>query len=53
MVEILGNNVTFHDMPALLARKVTRGQNEYTLRDARGNPLWRSRAGEKRGAARP
>ena len=51
-VEILGNKVTFHDRPAVLARKVTRGQNEYTLRDAKGKPLWGSRPGQKKGGSR-
>ncbi len=43
-VEILGAKVTFHEAPALLARRVTRAQNEYTFRDAKGNPLWGSRS---------
>ena len=51
-VEILGTKVTFHDKPALLARKVMRGQNEYTLRDGKGAPLWGSRGGQKRGGSR-
>ena len=51
-VEILGNKVTFHDQPAVLARKVTRGQSEYTLRDAKGAPLWGSRTGQKKGGSR-
>ena len=46
-VEILGNKVTFHDMPALLARRVTRDQSDYTFRDAKGNPLWASRSGTR------
>ena len=52
-VEILGNKVTFHDKPALLARRMTRGQYEYTLRDPKGNPLWGSRGGGKKGATTP
>ena len=51
-VEILGTKVTFHDKPALLARKVFRAQNEYTLRDAKGAPLWGSRTGQKKGGSR-
>jgi DNA/RNA endonuclease YhcR with UshA esterase domain len=51
-VEILGNKVTFHDKPAVLARKVMRGQNEYTLRDAKGTPLWGSRTGQRKGGSR-
>lgn len=42
-VEILGTKVTFHDAPALLARRVTRDQNEYFFRDAKGRPLWSAR----------
>ena len=52
-VEIVGNKITFHDMPALLARKVIRAQNEYTLRDAKGTPLWGSRGGPRKGAVTP
>ena len=51
-VEILGNKVTFHDIPALLVRKVFRAQNEYTLRDAKGTPLWGSRTGQRKGGSR-
>jgi hypothetical protein len=51
-VEILGNKVTFHDQPALLARKVFRAQSEYTLRDAKGNPLWGGRTGHRKGGSR-
>jgi len=43
-VEILGTKVTFHEVPALLARRVIRAQNEHTFRDAKGNPLWGSRS---------
>lgn len=42
-VEILGTKVTFHDAPALLARRVTRDQCEYFFRDAKGRPLWAAR----------
>jgi DNA/RNA endonuclease YhcR with UshA esterase domain len=42
-VEILGTKATFHDAPALLARRVTREQNEYFFRDAKGRPLWSAR----------
>jgi DNA/RNA endonuclease YhcR with UshA esterase domain len=42
-VEILGNKVTFHDAPAVLARRITREQNEYFFRDAKGRPLWTAR----------
>lgn len=42
-VEILGTKVTFHDAPALLARRVTRNDNEYFFRDAKGRPLWSAR----------
>jgi len=42
-VEILGTKVTFHDAPALLARRVTRNDNEYFFRDAKGRPLWAAR----------
>jgi DNA/RNA endonuclease YhcR with UshA esterase domain len=42
-VEILGTKVTFHDAPALLARRVTRDDNEYFFRDAKGRPLWAAR----------
>ena len=47
-VVILGTKVTFHDVPALLARRVTQDQNEYFFRDAKGRPLWAARQ-----AARP
>jgi DNA/RNA endonuclease YhcR with UshA esterase domain len=50
-VEVLGTKVTFHDMPALLARRVTRAQDDFTFRDPKGNPLWASRSAEKKGAA--
>ena len=46
-VEILGNKVTFHDMPALLARRVTRDQSDFAFRDGKGNPLWVSRSGSR------
>lgn len=46
-VEVLGNKVTFHDMPAMLARRVTRAQNDFTFRDAKGNPLWATRPDAK------
>ena len=42
-VVILGTKVTFHDAPAMLARRVTRDDNEYFFRDAKGRPLWGSR----------
>ena len=42
-VEIVGAKVTFHDAPALLARRVTRNQSDYFFRDAKGRPLWGSR----------
>lgn len=42
-VVILGNKVTFHDAPAMLARRVTRDDNEYFFRDAKGRPLWAPR----------
>jgi len=42
-VEILGTKVTFHDAPALLARRVTRDQCDYFFRDAKGRPLWAAR----------
>ena len=44
-VEIVGAKVTFHDAPALLARRVTRNQSDYFFRDAKGRPLWGSRQG--------
>ena len=46
-VEVVGNKVTFHDMPALLVRRVIRDQNDFTFRDAKGNPLWSSRSGTR------
>ena len=46
-VEILGTKVTFHDTPALLARRVIRSQSDYTFRDAKGNPLWSPRSAAK------
>ncbi len=42
-VEILGNKITFHDMPGMLVRKVLKNQVEYSFRDAKGNPLWTPR----------
>ena len=51
-VEVLGHKITFHDRPAVLARKVFRAQNEYTLRDSKGTPLWGSRSGQKKGGSR-
>jgi hypothetical protein len=42
-VEILGNKITFHDMPAMLVRKVIKNDVEYAFRDAKGNPLWTPR----------
>ena len=39
-VEIVGSKVIMDDKPTILARVVTRGQNAYTFRDAKGNPLW-------------
>lgn len=42
-LEILGNKVTIHDMPAMLVRKIMKNQNEYSFRDAKGNPLWAPR----------
>jgi DNA/RNA endonuclease YhcR with UshA esterase domain len=42
-VEVLGNKVTFHDAPAVLVRRVTREQNDYFFRDAKGRPLWSAR----------
>jgi len=42
-VVILGTKVTFHDAPAMLARRVTREQCEYFFRDAKGRPLWAAR----------
>ena len=42
-VVILGTKVTFHDAPAMLARRVTRDDNEYFFRDAKGRPLWVAR----------
>lgn len=42
-LEIVGNKVTIHDMPAMLVRKIMKNQNEYAFRDAKGNPLWAPR----------
>jgi DNA/RNA endonuclease YhcR with UshA esterase domain len=42
-VVILGTKVTFHDAPAMLARQLTREDNEYFFRDAKGRPLWGAR----------
>jgi hypothetical protein len=39
-VEILGSRVTIDDEPVLLARQITKGTDEWTLRDASGRPLW-------------
>ncbi len=39
-VEIVGNKITFHEMPAMLVRKIMKDGNEYAFRDAKGNPLW-------------
>lgn len=52
-LEIVGNRVTFHDMPAMLVRKITRNESEYFFRDTKGRPLWASRPGERKGAAKP
>lgn len=46
-LEILGNKITFHGMPALLVRKVMKNQVEYAFRDAKGNPLWTPRSAAK------
>ena len=42
-VVVLGTKVTFHDAPAMLARRLTRDDNEYFFRDAKGRPLWGAR----------
>ncbi len=39
-VEIIGNKIIFHDVPAMLVRKVLKNQVEYAFRDAQGKPLW-------------
>lgn len=39
-VEIIGNKIIFHDMPAMLVRKIMKNQAEYAFRDAKGKPLW-------------
>lgn len=39
-LEIVGTKVTIHDMPAMLVRKIMKNENEYSFRDAKGNPLW-------------
>lgn len=49
VVEIVGNKVTFHDMPAMLVRKITKNETEYVFRDAKGRPLWVARPGERKG----
>lgn len=50
VLEIVGNKVMFHDMPAMLVRKIIKNQNEYSFRDAKGRPLWASRPAERKGA---
>lgn len=39
-LEIVGTKITFHDMPAMLVRKILKNQVEYAFRDAQGKPLW-------------
>lgn len=39
-VDILGSRVTMDDKPVVLARRITNGEAEWTLRDASGRPLW-------------
>ena len=39
-LEIIGNKITFHDVPAMLVRKIIKDQSEYAFRDPKGNPLW-------------
>lgn len=39
-LEIVGNKITFHDMPAMLVRKIMKDGNEYAFRDDKGKPLW-------------
>jgi hypothetical protein len=40
---ILGSRVTMAGEPVLLARRIKRGQTEWTLRDATGRRLWSGR----------
>jgi len=42
-LEIVGNKITFHGMPAMLVRKILKNQVEYAFRDPKGNPLWAPR----------
>jgi hypothetical protein len=43
-VEILGSRVTIDKTPMLIAKRIKRGDNAWTLRDASGRPLWSGRA---------
>jgi len=39
-VKILGSRVTLDGESVLLAREVTKGESNWTLRDSTGRPLW-------------
>jgi hypothetical protein len=45
-LEILGSRVTLQNEPILLARRIKKGQTEWSLRDATGRPLWSGRGGD-------
>ena len=42
-LEIVGSRVTLQNESVLLARRITKGATEWTLRDATGRPLWSGR----------
>lgn len=42
-VEILGSRVTIDNEPALIARRIKKGDQTWTLRDAAGRPAWSGR----------
>jgi hypothetical protein len=39
-VEVLGARLTFAGQPVLLARRIAKGGDRWTLRDESGRPLW-------------
>jgi len=39
-VEVRGSKLTYQGSPALLARRIDRGNDVFSFRDAKGRPLW-------------
>jgi hypothetical protein len=42
-LEILGSRVTIDEEPVVIARRIKKGDNTWTLRDASGRPVWSGR----------